>query len=312
MAFGYGVAVANRANKTVAQTGARSPRAGRAKPGARGHRGAADTARFPASRDARRRVLGQNFFRSPQVARSFASQLAELAEPPVAIVEVGAGSGLLTRVLSERHSPVLAVEMDPFWARSLEDLDLPGVTVVRDDFVRWAPPPGRLQVIGNIPFGAGTKILRRCLDLGPQRLQQAVLLMQAEVVRKRVGRWGSNLFNVQWAPWYELDVGRAFARHEFRPVPATNAATLLIEPREPALMPWRERFGYQNLARDVFGTGHLTLQAALRALEPGKPKAWLGRSGLQGSQRVKDLGVQDWVTLYRAAPAAGRDHRGRA
>jgi 23S rRNA (adenine-N6)-dimethyltransferase len=247
----------------------------------------------------RRRVLGQNFFRSADAARRFASQLA--GGDGAVIVEVGAGSGMITRVLAELDAPVLAVEMDPYWARSLKRARLPGVVVVREDFLHWTTPPAaKMKIIGNVPFGAGTKILRHCLDFGPQRLEQAVLLLQEDVVLKRVGRWGGNLFNIQWAPWYTFRAGMTFPRAEFRPVPDTDTATLLIEPRDPALLPWDKRHDYQGLVREVFSTGHLTLDVASRAVAGSSSKAWLARSGLDGKLRVKDLAVEDWVALHRA------------
>lgn len=249
----------------------------------------------------RRRVLGQNFFRSVDDARRFASQLKGRDDD--LIVEVGAGSGMITRVLAESGTPVIVVEMDPYWARRLDEARLVGVTVVRADFLRWKPPPGAMKIIGNVPFGTGTKILRYCLDLGPQRLHQAVFLLQEEVVLKRVGRWGGNLFNIQWAPWYELDAGIAFSRYKFRPVPNTDTATLLIEPRELALLPWSERSVFQDLARAVFSTGHLTIDVALRAVARGGSKKWLARSGLDGGRRVKDLTADEWVALYRTRTA---------
>lgn len=251
----------------------------------------------------RRRVLGQNFFRSVGNARRFASQLKGRGDGPV--VEIGAGSGMITRALAEHGIPVIAVEMDPYWAQRLENARLPRVTVVRADFVRWMPPPGKVQFIGNVPFGSGTRILRHCLDLGPQRLDRALLLLQEEVVHKRVGRWGGNLFNIQWAPWYEMHAGAVFSRYEFRPVPDADAATLLIEPRDRALLPWDERHEFQGLAHAVFSTGHLTLNLALRTVTPGGSKAWLARSGLDGRRRVKDLTVDEWVALYRARTSPG-------
>jgi 23S rRNA (adenine-N6)-dimethyltransferase len=253
-----------------------------------------------------RRVLGQNFFRSVDDARRFASQLK--GRDDALVVEVGAGSGMITRVLAEGGNPVVAVEMDPYWARRLDEARLSGVTVVQADFLRWTPPPGRVKIIGNVPFGAGTKILRHCLDLGPRRLDQAVLLLQEEVVLKRVGRYGGNLFNIQWAPWYELGAGVVFSRYGLRPVPDTDTATLLIEPRNSAVLPWGERHDFQDVARAVFSTGHLTLDAALRAVARGGSKRWLARGRLYGGRRVKDLTADEWVALYRAraVPACSR------
>ncbi|MGH8885624.1 MAG: 23S ribosomal RNA methyltransferase Erm [Egibacteraceae bacterium] len=246
----------------------------------------------------RRRILGQNFFRSIDSARQFASQLA--APERATVVEVGAGSGMVARALAETGRPIVAVEIDKYWARRLQEERLPGVTVVVADFLRWPPPPGPVAVIGNLPFGSSTDILRRCLELSPQLLCRGVFLLQQQYVQKRIGGWGGNLFNAEWAPWYRFRAGLGFPRRQFRPVPNADTQTLLVEPQDPSLLAWAARGAYQDLARAVFTTGHLTVGAALQSIEAHAWGAWLWRSGLDRDRRVKDLSVEDWLELFRS------------
>src|SRR5690349_8693022 len=68
-------------------------------------------------RDARRRALSQNFLHDQQVV---ADVVATLHPPPGAlVVDLGAGAGALTRAVAARGRRVLAVELDPHWARHL-------------------------------------------------------------------------------------------------------------------------------------------------------------------------------------------------
>ncbi len=249
---------------------------------------------------AKQRVHGQNFFRSAAQATRFAAQLRTSKD--IRVIEVGSGSGMVTRALARAGRPVIAVEIDVEWSRRLKREQIYGVTVVTADFMRWRPLPGPLCIVGNLPFGSGTEILRRSLELGPRRLRQGVFLLQDEYVLKRVGRWGNNLFNVQWGPWYSFRAGLAFPREEFRPVPRADTRTVLVEPLEPTMLPWNTRRPYQEFAQSIFTTGHLKIGTALRAVSGKTAKAWLGCVSVDADRRVKNLAASDWIRLYKARP----------
>ncbi|HKP11797.1 MAG TPA: rRNA adenine N-6-methyltransferase family protein, partial [Blastocatellia bacterium] len=57
-----------------------------------------------------KKSLGQNFLADPQVARRIVASVAP--RPGDLIVEIGPGTGALTRLLAEASGYVLAVELD--------------------------------------------------------------------------------------------------------------------------------------------------------------------------------------------------------
>lgn len=254
----------------------------------------------------RRRQLSQNFFRVADDARAFAGQLSVPAGAHV--VEIGAGSGQITQALTAAGYPVLALEIDPYWADQLEQRRLTGVRVRTADAAAWRPEERPVVLIGNLPFGTGTQILRHALELGPETVWGAVFLLQSEYVGKRTGRWGGNLFNVQWWPWYQFRPGLAFRQDAFRPVPRTDAATLIVEHRDVPLLPWPERKRYQDFAARIFNTGHMTIGEAARTAMGRSGKDALRRAGIPPGKPVKALEAAEWAGLYRervARPPAG-------
>ncbi|GAB7030109.1 hypothetical protein JCM4914_15700 [Streptomyces platensis subsp. malvinus] len=197
---------------------------------------------------------------------------------------------------------MLAVEIDAHWARRLKDESLPDVTVVNENFLTWQLPRQPIRLIGNLPFVSGTKILRRCLELGPDRMRQGVFLLQREYVGKRTGAWGGNLFNAQWEPWYTFEGGLTFSRKEFSPVPRADTQTLVVMPRRRPSVPWRERSDYQRFTQQIFDTGQMTIgEAARKVLRRGHAQ-FVRSAGVQPADRVKDLTVRDWAALFRANP----------
>ncbi|WP_143546793.1 ribosomal RNA small subunit methyltransferase A [Rhodococcus sp. 06-235-1A] len=256
----------------------------------------------------RRKALGQNFFRSPTDACRFVRQVQE--DSTATVVEIGAGSGMITSALSAAGRSVEAVEIDPEWAKRLAERELVGVRVHTADFLDWQMPLGALLFVGNIPFGSSTSIVRHCLQVGPTRLRGMVLLTQREFAEKRCGRWGGNLFNAQWAPWFSFSLGEQFSRRKFKPAPATDTATLFVDPLSGPMLPWADRVIYQETVRALFSTGHAQVREACAAVS--RTNSWPGRAGVSEHTRVKDLSTSDWVALHlsKSIQHIGESRRG--
>lgn len=207
----------------------------------------------------------------------------------------------MTKALAAAGRPLLAVEIDTHWAGRLAAESLPDVTVVNEDFLTLQLPRQPVRLIGNLPFVSGTKILRRCMELGPDRMRQGVFLLQREYVGKRLGAWGGNLFNAQWEPWYAFDGGLSFSRRDFSPVPRADTQTLMVTPRRRPPVPWRERTEYQRFTQRIFDTGQMTIGEAVRKLLRRGHAQFVRSAGVQPADQVKALTVQDWVALFRAS-----------
>ena len=202
-------------------------------------------------RDERRRSLGQNFLRPER-----ADQLVESAGFTAGdlVVEIGAGRGALTYALARRGVQVVALEKDPHWADSLRrEMERRGVDgavrVVRCDALDYRLPRRPYRVIGSLPFGATTAILRHLLDDPDSFLVRADLIVQWEVARKRALMPPSTLLSTTWAPWWSFEVVRRIPAAAFRPVPSIDAAVLRVTRRDPALLPLSMAGPYASFVR---------------------------------------------------------------
>lgn len=194
-------------------------------------------ARRRTDRDWRRRQLGQNFL-DPATADQIVEQAA--FAPGELVVEIGAGSGALTRALVRRALRVIAVEPDPAWAQRLRELtarSAAGVHVVTRDFLAVTLPREPFRVFGSLPFARTTNILHRLLDDPAIPMRRADVIVQWEVALKRAATPPVTLVSTTWAPWWEMHLGRRIPAALFRPVPRVDAGLLAITRREPPLLP---------------------------------------------------------------------------
>lgn len=189
-------------------------------------------------RDERRRRLGQNFLR-PDLADALVAEAGFAAGDLV--VEIGAGRGACTFALARRGVEVVALERDPHWAEDLRrEVRRRGTTavhVVCCDALRYRMPRRPFRVMGSLPFGATTALLRHLLDEPDGSLRRADLIVQWEVARKRAAMPPSTMLSTTWAPWWSFGLGRRIPAASFRPVPSVDAAVLRVQRREPSLLP---------------------------------------------------------------------------
>jgi len=191
------------------------------------------SARRRTDRDWRRRQLGQNFL-DPALADQIVDE-ARLV-PGELVLEIGAGGGALTRALAHRGLRVIAVEPDPEWANRLRE-QVSGIQVLKRDFLDVVLPRDPFRILGSLPFGRTTDILRRLLDNPAVPLTRADVIVQWEVAVKRAARPPSTMLSTAWAPWWEMHLVRRIPAARFRPVPRVDAGLLTITRRDPPLLP---------------------------------------------------------------------------
>lgn len=229
----------------------------------------------------RSRPPGRHYLRS----RSLAEQLVRDAGIGAGelVLDLGAGRGIITRALREAGARVVAVELD---AHVLEDLRRLGVAVVRADARTVHLPREPFRVVANLPFSAGTAILRRLLDDPRIPLVSCDAIVEWGLAAKRTAVWPSTLTSVLWGAWYELELARRISRTCFAPPPSVDAAVLRATRRAQPLVD--DPSGYRAFLQREFGDKRVPLARALA-----------NELGFDPRARGRDLDARQWAALYR-------------
>jgi 23S rRNA (adenine-N6)-dimethyltransferase len=170
--------------------------------------------------------------RDPAVVRALIRSAA--LGPDDLVLDLGAGSGVLTLALARTGARVIAVESDPRLARRLARRTAAdaAVRVVEGD-LRSVPLPHRpFHVVANIPFATGTDLLRRLLDEhdGGTALARADLLVEWGFARRLVATPVERT-TARWQRRFRFDLARRVPARSFSPAPRVDAAHLVIRPR---------------------------------------------------------------------------------
>ena len=115
----------------------------------------------------RNHKLSQNFLRSPRIALTLIGH-SNIKKNDL-VVEIGAGSGVITSALAKRCREVWAYEPDPVQVKILrENLkreNITNVRIIEKDFLKAELPRETYKVFSNPPFHISAEILYKLLGL---------------------------------------------------------------------------------------------------------------------------------------------------
>ncbi|HVG43894.1 MAG TPA: 16S rRNA (adenine(1518)-N(6)/adenine(1519)-N(6))-dimethyltransferase RsmA [Longimicrobium sp.] len=218
-----------------------------------------------------KRALGQNFLIDPNVQRKIVSALG--AGPGDEVLEIGPGVGALTRHLAGRVRRLVLVELDNALAARLREefAGDPSVEVVNEDVLevpleRITADPGRLKVIGNIPYNITTPILFGLLERRP-RPAAIVLMVQREVADRILEPAGSKTYGALAVGVQSVaDVSRVMnvSRDAFRPIPDVMSSVVRIVPHDPPRLTPDDEAALRDLTRAAFQQRRKQFQRILR------------------------------------------------
>ena len=258
----------------------------------------------------RKPKLGQNFLVSPTAPRAIVEALGDVSQANV--VEIGPGTGALTRLLASRARKLIAVELDPGMAATLRQLPVEILCqdILTVDLSRVAAEQGGpLQVIGNLPYYISSPILTH-LFAHSAVIQRAVLMVQREVEERIVAPPGSRAYGgLSATTQMYASVEHLFTLppEAFSPPPEVYSSVFRMEmqPRFTELQV--EEAGFLRFLRQSFALKRKTLVNNLRGA--GYSPAVIGGAfqdcSVNLQVRAEAVSLETMACLYRRLSSAG-------
>lgn len=252
--------------------------------------------------------LGQHFLTDPHLLQRIAQALDPA--PTDVVVEVGPGTGALTRVLAPQVARVVAIERDRRLAEGLISSVAGNVTVMTGDALRleWHDLVGesaQFKVIGNIPYAITSPLITKALI--PPRPERVVFLVQREVAARLVANPGTRAYGA-------LSIGVQATCHveeilriapgAFRPRPRVQSALVRLVPRDEPLVAADEERAFRTFVTACFSRRRKQVSNAVQAAT-GADRASVVRLleglGIDPRVRPETLAPEAFARLLRSA-----------
>lgn len=183
---------------------------------------------YPPHRPSRR--LGQNFLRDEEVASRIVN-VARLSRQDV-VLEPGAGTGVLTRLIRKSAGQVIAVEKDPRLAVRLRETfgNDAGVTIVEGDFLTVSLPLFN-RVLGTPPYYISSKLV---LFLTRSQFEKAHLVFQKEFGERLSASPGTKDYgrlSVMTQRCFAVEPVFTIPRAAFDPKPKVDSMLVELKPK---------------------------------------------------------------------------------
>jgi 23S rRNA (adenine-N6)-dimethyltransferase len=252
--------------------------------------------------------LSQNFLKNPALTEDLITNSS--IKPEDTVLDIGAGSGSITKVLAARAKRVIAYEADERLATNLiaQYVVQPQVEIVMGDFLASPLPTEAYKVFANIPFNLTSDIVRKLLD-GFNPPVDCYLILQREAALKFTGEPGKqSLFSALHGPWFDMNIVHEFKASDFTPEPKVKTVLLQIQQRSESLINASESDAYRDFVSYVFNHANPNIFPSLQKLFPGKQFDAAKRAlGDRVTAKPSQLQLHDWIALFTAFAAAAGD-----
>ena len=255
-----------------------------------------------------RKQFGQHWLRSDAVLNKILR--AGKLQSSDRILEIGPGTGNLTRLILPFVESLTAVEIDRDLCEKLrKTMHQKNFHLIEGSILDIPLPEQTNKVIANIPYNITGEILKRLLGTFAepiQQFEQIVLLVQKEIGDRLAAKAGHKAYNalsvkIQYLAdcQFICDVPAA----AFYPPPKVNSAVIRIIPRPP-VTPASDPKYLDRLLTMGFATKRKMLRNNLISeIDRDRLVQILESMGINGQVRAEDLDVAQWVALSEAVLA---------
>jgi 16S rRNA (adenine1518-N6/adenine1519-N6)-dimethyltransferase len=252
------------------------------------------------------KAFGQNFLIDRSILKKMLN--ASEIEPSDEILEVGAGTGVLTRELARHAGRVVAVEIERDMLKLLEETtgSYTNVELVARNLLQLDPVAVFAQrpykLVANLPYYITAPTFRHFLESGnPPRL--LVVMVQLEVAQRIVAAPGDlSLLAVSIQFYGQPRIVARVPANAFYPAPKVDSAILRVDIGRQMLLTQQERDGFFRIVQAGFSERRKQLHNSLTHGLHYKNeliRSWLASADIDASRRAETVSVDEWLRLWR-------------
>ena len=253
-----------------------------------------------------KKSLGQNFLFDKNIQNKIINACA--LKPEDSILEIGAGSGQMTKLISEKCSIVYALEIDHYLCRILKD-NLGGyknIRIINRDILSFSLKSyfrrlkNKIKIVGNIPFYITTPIIEHLLRYR-DKIDTIFITVQKEFAKRMIAKPGSKdygSFSCFLQYYTEPQVLFLIKKTSFWPMPKVDSSFLSLKIRDEPLVKTENERLFFKIIRAAFNKRRKTLRNSLKGTVPlEKLKLFFHQYNIDVNARPEELTLGDFANL---------------
>jgi 16S rRNA (adenine1518-N6/adenine1519-N6)-dimethyltransferase len=216
-----------------------------------------------------KKFLGQHFLKDLDIARRIAGTLDEFQDVPV--IEVGPGTGVLTRYLIEKERDLTVVELDKESVPYLNE-HYPALHghIIEADFLTLdlsSVYSGKFCVTGNYPYNISSQIFFKVLEY-KDRIPCCSGMLQKEVAERIAAKPGGKTYgilSVLLQAWYDIEYLFTVSEKVFDPPPKVKSAVIKLVRNNRRHLDCDEKL-FKTVVKTGFNQRRKTLRNSMKPL----------------------------------------------
>jgi len=239
--------------------------------------------------------LGQNYLTDDNISRNIVNAFD--IKPEDHIVEIGAGSGALTKFILEMTSNLSAIELDANNCNILSE-KFPSCSIINEDFLNIdlnkIADGNKFRIIGNIPYNLTTDILFKLID-NREIITDAQLMIQDEVARRFTANPNSKEYGITSVFVQVFSKPKLLfkvSKNCFQPVPKIDSRIIQFDFRVSLEKEIKDLEFFRKFVRTSFGKRRKQLRNSLKDME-----LEIGSVDFDFNRRPENLSVMEFIEL---------------
>ncbi len=252
-----------------------------------------------------KKSLGQNFLTDKNILKKIV-EVSNIKDNSL-LIEIGPGSGNLTKEIAKKASQVLCYEIDTRLEEILDHelLEFNNVDIIFDDFLKRDIKNDlknysydNLYLVANLPYYITTPIITKVIE-SSLPFKQITIMIQKEVGERFVSKPNSKEYNSLTVYLnYYFDIKREFivSRNAFIPKPNVDSIVISLHKKENQLY-LKDKDLFNKLLRDSFKFKRKTIKNNLKNYDLDKINKILLKHGYSLTSRAEQIPLDVFVEL---------------
>ena len=248
-----------------------------------------------------KKQYGQNFLMDKNILDKISSSICPNEND--LIIEIGPGSGNLTKKLKEYRANLVCFEIDKTLDKYLNLLVDAKTKIVYEDFMNVNLDEfvkkynyENIYVIANIPYYITTPIIEK-ITFSNIRVKSLLLMVQKEVADRLSSTNGNREYGyitVLLNAFYDINKLFNVNKNSFYPVPNVDSAIIKLDSKECNILNFEK---FNRLIKNAFRFKRKTLKNNLIGYDLELINNLLGEYGFSLSNRAEDVPVEVYINI---------------